>query len=97
MLQEGQSGAAPKDIPKDAPPPDPTPSRRPRHRRKKIGQTLYLDPRVHDKIEEILASRKGELSPYTGRRLRKHDLFLQALDLLFEQTGEGSIESLREE
>lgn len=78
--------------------PAPAPVRQPsmRHKTKKIGQTLYLDPAVDDKLDEILLTRKGEISPYTGRRLRKHDLFLEAIDLLFAETGEGSIKSLAE-
>ena len=74
----------------------PAQTRTGRHKTKKVGQTLYLDPAVDDKLDEILMTRKGEISPYTGRRLRKHDLLLEALDLLFAETGEGSILSLAE-
>ncbi len=81
----------------EAPTPEEPAAARPRsgrHKTKKVGQTLYLDPVVDDKLDEILMTRKGEISPYTGRRLRKHDLILEAIDLLLAETGEGSILSL---
>lgn len=56
---------------------------------------LYLDPEVVEVVSQILSARRGQKSAYTGRKLREHDLYLEAIDLLLEKYGETSIAQLR--
>lgn len=47
----------------------------------KVKSTLYLDPAVHRKLQEIAFEQ----------RIKLHDLYLDAIDLLLREAGQRSI------
>lgn len=73
-----------------APPAIPEPKKS-RHKKPKVAQTLYLDEAVHKALMGIVAVKYGETSPYTGRKLRLHDLLLAGVDEILAKHGEKSI------
>ena len=102
-IDGGSASIAPPTPPATKPRPQvkpPTNERRTtaasRHKAKRTGQTLYLDPAVDRKLREMLLARDGEISAYTNLKLRKHDLLLEAIDLLLKANGEKSILDLIE-
>lgn len=62
----------------------------------KVAATVYLDPPVETLISDVAHNRRGEVSPYTGQKFKRHDIFLEALDEWMKSRGYGSIHGLRE-